>query len=83
MKEYSKVMSEILLIKKSLLSLEKNSLEIGGWIPKKVVLRYFDYGDNQLRILEKKNDIKVSKIGRRKFYSTLSIIALIEKNIMR
>ena len=80
MKETDKILGEILLIKKLLLTIEKNGLALGGWLPKNTVLRFFDYCDNQLRSLEKNNPIEVSKIGRRKFYSIASIVALIEKN---
>ena len=80
MKEYYKLLSEITLIKQSLLAIERNSSTIGGWLPKKAVMRYFDYADNQLRVLERENVLEVSKVGRRKFYSISSIIALIDKN---
>jgi hypothetical protein len=80
MKEYYKLMGEITLIKQSLLAIERNGAAIGGWLPKKAVMRYFDYADNQLRVLEKEKSLEVSKVGRRKFYSLNSIIALIDKN---
>jgi hypothetical protein len=80
MKEMDRLMVEILLIKKSLLAMENNSLVLGGWLTKNAVLRYFDYCDNQLRNLERTHSIEVSKIGRRKFYSMDSILTLIEKN---
>ena len=80
MSEYYKLMSELTLIKKSIAAMERNSLAMGDWIPQKVVMRFFDYCDNQLRQLEKTGQVKVSKIGRRKFYSYKSIISLIEKN---
>ena len=80
MKETDKLLNEILLIKKSLLAMENNGLVLGGWLTKNAVLRYFDYCDNQLRNLERTHSIEVSKIGRRKFYSMDSILALIEKN---
>jgi hypothetical protein len=80
MKEYYKIMSEISLIKQSLLAIERNGAAIGGWLPKKAVMRYFDYADNQLRVLEKENSLEVSKVGRRKFYSLKSILNLLEKS---
>jgi hypothetical protein len=80
MKEYNKLMSEIALIKQSLLAIERNGAAIGGWLPKKAVMRYFDYADNQLRLLERTKALEVSKIGRRKFYSLQSIIKLIKEN---
>ena len=80
MKEYNKLMSEIALIKQSLLAIERNGAAIGGWLPKKAVMRYFDYADNQLRLLERTKALEVSKIGRRKFYSLESIIKLIKEN---
>jgi hypothetical protein len=83
MKESNKIMSEILLIKKSLLAIEKNGLALGGWLTKNAVMRYFDYCDNQLRNLERTRSLEVSKIGRRKFYSVDSILALLDKNKMK
>ena len=80
MKETDKLLGEILLIKKSILAIEKNGLSLGGWLPRNTVLRFFDYCNNQIRNLEKNKQIEVSRIGRRKFYSVDSIIALIEKN---
>jgi hypothetical protein len=80
MKEYNKLMSEIAIIKQSLLAIERNCAAVGGWLPKRAVMRYFDYADNQLRLLEKTKALQVSKIGRRKFYSLESIIKLIKEN---
>ena len=80
MKEVITILKEIKAIKQSLLVIERNGAAIGGWLPKKAVLRYFDYGDSQLRLLEKSKEIEVSKVGRRKFYSLASIIELIDKN---
>jgi hypothetical protein len=80
MSEYSMLMSEIKLIKQALAAIDRNGSAIGGWLPKKAVLRFFDYSDNQLRFLERKNLIESSKVGRRKFYSIKSIIQLIERN---
>jgi hypothetical protein len=74
------IKNELLSIKKLLLTIEKNGITIGGWLPKHIVLRFFDYSDNQLRNLERTSSIEVSKIGRRKFYSLESIIKIIEKN---
>lgn len=78
--ELKKLQSEISLVKQTVLSIERNTLNFGGWIPKKVVMRYFDYASTQLRALELSKSIEVSKIGNRKFYSLASIIELIEKN---
>jgi hypothetical protein len=80
MKEIIVILKDIKAIKLSLLAIEKNGAAIGGWLPKKAVMRFFDYADNQLRVLEKENSLEVSKVGRRKFYSLNSIIALINKN---
>jgi hypothetical protein len=51
------------------------------WIPKKVAMRFFDYGETQMLALEKENGLITSKIKGRKFYSASSILMLIEKNI--
>lgn len=75
-------MSELRLINASLLILsdEVNQSNLIGWMSRKTVLKFFDYSSNQLRALEKKNELVVSKVGRRTFYSVQSIIQLIEKN---
>jgi hypothetical protein len=80
MNDYSKLMSEIKLIKQAVLSMERNGASIGGWLPKRAVMRFLDYSDNQLRVLERTKMIEISKVGRRKFYSLQSIIELIERN---
>ena len=50
------------------------------WLPKKTVMRFFDYGETQMRELEKENSLITSKIKSRKFYSVASILNLIENN---
>lgn len=50
------------------------------WLPKKSVMRFFDYGETQMRELEKENSLITSKIKSRKFYSVASILNLIENN---
>ena len=50
------------------------------WLPKKSVMKFFDYGETQMRELEKENDLTVAKIRARKFYSVESIRKLLEKN---
>jgi len=83
MNEIKMLMSELKLIKQSIVAMEKNSLSIGGWLPKKAVMRFFDYGDSQMRALELSNDLEVAKIGRRKFYSIKSIEDFIVKNMQK
>ena len=52
------------------------------WLPKKVVMKFFDYGETQMLVLEKENGLVTSKIKGRKFYSVQSLRSLIEKNII-
>lgn len=35
------------------------------WLPKKTVMRFFDYGETQIRELEKENSLIISKIKSR------------------
>ena len=83
MKENYEILREIKLIKQSLVAIERNGTIVGGWMHKKALMRFFDYSDNQVRILERTKAIEVSKTGRRKFYSVKSVIRLIEKNIQK
>jgi hypothetical protein len=52
------------------------------WIPKKAMMKFFDYGETQMLVLEKENGLITSKIRGRKFYCVQSILLLIEKNII-
>lgn len=51
---------------------------IGDWIPKKTVMKFFDYGEASIVKLEE--SIDTSKIGRRTFYSKSSLLDLLEHN---
>lgn len=59
-------------------SLNSNSL-LSEWIPRKTLMKFFDYGDTQIRALEKNNEIVVSKIGQRKFYLRDSVLSFINR----
>lgn len=50
------------------------------WIPKKVVMKFFDYGETQMRVIEKQNKLQVSRIKARTFYSVESILNLLESS---
>lgn len=75
-KDLQKILSEIHAKLESVSLTEIQS----KWIPKKTAMRFFDYGETQMRELEKENHLVTSKIKARKFYSVESILALLEKN---
>ena len=50
------------------------------WLPKKAVMRFFDYGETQMRDFEKEQGLEFSKIKSRKFYSIQSILTLLDKH---
>lgn len=83
MTELNKIVHDLAFIKELLISLEKYGSSMGGWLPKKSVMKFFDYGDTQLRQLEADHLLTVSKIGNRKFYSVESLIELINKNVKK
>jgi len=62
---------------------EMNSFEVIGWLPKKSVMRFFDYGDTQMRQLEKDFNLEIARINSRKFYSVNSIINLLKENRLK
>ena len=83
MNDYNNLLAELKYIKIEIENLQIDSKAIGDWLPKKSVMKFFDYGDSQLRELERTTNIVYSKIKRRKFYSIKSIINLINNNISR
>ncbi len=50
------------------------------WIPRKEVMRYLGYGDTQISYITKKYNITTSEFNKRKFYSTASLLQILEKN---
>jgi hypothetical protein len=63
------------LLSKQLQDMNAKNVHLKGWIPKKDVLKLFDYGETQLRHIEPY--LKCSKVGRRKFYQVASIEQLL------
>lgn len=80
MKEINTILNEIKLIKQSINTIERNGLTLGDWMPKKAVMRYFDYGETQMRTLEKEYKLETSKIGNRKFYKRKSILEILDNH---
>jgi len=46
-------------------------------------MRFFDYGDTQMRQLEKDFNLEIARINSRKFYSVKSIINLLKENRLK
>ena len=50
------------------------------WIPRKEVMNYLDYGDTQISYITKKYNITTTELNKRKFYSTASLLQILENN---
>lgn len=73
--------SHLLEIKLLLISIESTRFNIDDWIPHHVLKRFLNYGESQMRVIEKENNLITSQIGNRKFYKKSSIANLLNKNI--
>lgn len=49
------------------------------WLPKQLVMDFFHYKATQMAQLDKLGEIKIAKVGRRKFYHRQSILDFLEK----
>lgn len=67
-------------IKKSLRELSLNFIEMEGWVSARFIQKFFDYSDSNMIAFERKNNLTVSKMDRRKFYKKDEISKLIESN---
>lgn len=47
---------------------------IGGWVPRKVVQDFFNYGNTKMSTFAIDYNIRVSKVGKRIFYKYSDII---------
>ncbi len=56
---------------------------IGVWAPRAEIMSFLNYGDTAMTTLENSGEIIVTKIGRRKFINTQSLIDYLEKNVLK
>jgi hypothetical protein len=58
-----------------------NSQQVtNDWLPRKIVMKFFDYGETAMNELEKREKIPCCQIKHRKFYSRQAIIEILNKN---
>lgn len=50
------------------------------WIPRKDVMKFLGYGDTQISEITKKYNITTTEVNKRKFYSTASLLQVLENN---
>jgi len=79
--ELLKIEREIQIIKTLILKERKGSLIIGGWISQKNLKLFFDYSDSQIKRMVKNENLKVARIGNRKFVSVSSVISLLDRKV--
>ncbi|WP_148661287.1 helix-turn-helix domain-containing protein [Flavisolibacter tropicus] len=75
----SKLFTEIADLKNQLLQQETSSVS-PDWVPKKILMRFLDYGDTQIAALLNSGELDVVTIGKRKFIHRDSITKFLEKN---
>jgi len=61
--------------------MEKNNPLFYNWVPINYVKEFFKYRETQIKSLIKKHNLKVSKIGNRRFLDKAAIEELIKNNI--
>jgi hypothetical protein len=60
-----------------------NLHQMGNWVNREYMKRFFDYGDTQILELSKNKAIVTSRIGNRLFFDLNSIIRFLEENIQK
>ncbi len=81
LKKLEGILAELAVVKKQLAELE-NVRYFEGWIPRKKLMEFFEYGDTQIAAIFKKEELIVSVIGNRKFIKKDSVMKFLEKNVM-
>ncbi|WP_299273431.1 hypothetical protein [uncultured Psychroserpens sp.] len=59
----------------------KSHKTIGGWIPRKVVQEFFNYGNTKMSTFAADYNIRVSKVGKRIFYKYSDILRLMNDGL--
>lgn len=55
--------------------------QLGNWVNREFMKRFFDYGDTQLLVLSKNKSIVTSRFGNRIFFEINSVLKFLEENI--
>ncbi len=50
------------------------------WVPKYEVMKYLGFGDTQMASIARKYGLVSTTIGKRRFYSTKSLLLVMDKN---
>lgn len=58
-----------------------NLYQMGNWVNREYMKRFFDYGDTQILELSKNKSIVTSRFGNRLFFDILSVIKFLEDHI--
>lgn len=74
------ILKELNEIKKILRELSMDFVEIDGWISAKTVQKFFNYSESNMAVFEKKQNLTIKRINRRKFYRKEEIIQLLNGN---
>ena len=81
MNDTQKILNILTALQKDIADIKMGNITIGGFTSRKHIMRFFDLCDTSMNTLENTGQLKVSKIGRRKFYDINSIKELLNKNI--
>ena len=75
------LLNSISEINQKLDRLSLNQKVIEGWVKRRVIMDFLDYGPTQMISFERNNNLIVSKIGKRKFVNVESLKKILEENI--
>lgn len=82
MSDYGKILHELKILQGQISTIDMTAKIIDGWLPRKLVMKFFDIGDTTMTKYEKEGKFVVSKIGNRKFYYVKSIVELIKSKVL-
>ncbi|UAY53212.1 hypothetical protein [Ferruginibacter albus] len=80
--EIQKLSLELAIIKRKLEEYE-NARNFDGWISRKALMEFLNYGDTQMASLFKSGELEVAEIGIRKFIKKESFIKFLEKRVRK
>lgn len=83
MKEIAELKKNINEIKKELIDPLPKYPVSDKWLKRSDLMAWLDYGDTAMAMLGEKENLIVTKVGKRKFYLRESIEKLLESNIIR
>ena len=73
---------QVEILSKLIVNQDNSNPLMKEWLPRPKVMEFLGYADTQMATIARKYNIVTTKIGKKVFYNTSSILSILKENIM-